>query len=438
MTFIGSDRTASPILHVTSMVFLATFFVVVAVAFLFHIEIVSRGVGKVVPSLSAQVIASQFPGQVKAILVENGRSVTKGQMLIKLDSTKVQSELTAIAQEMRRLNMEKSRIHMTVAAIDDPENRSYQIARDAYVRLYPRENSIYFRAQQKLLAYDVKKFLRAKAQIDREKITNNKTQDVIRANIMRLQSLLTIQRDRLQTMHFLLQKHAVSRFSYLDTLEKYTDLQRQKNIQVQQLNVKISQFNALNIKQFNMVASLKSQYFRHKSEIIAKVRDLRQRYIVAQRRVASASLRSPVNGIVDQLTVHTIGAVVQSYQPLMHIIPKGDILKIKAVFPNRDSGFLKVGQRANIKFDAFPSGRFGYLKGKVSYVSADAVKINALSWGFVCQIMPSKPYLQTPSARYKYRPGMTVTVDVITGKRSLISYFFAPIVKTLQDSLGER
>ncbi|MBT6188721.1 MAG: HlyD family efflux transporter periplasmic adaptor subunit [Tateyamaria sp.] len=97
---------------------------------------------------------------------------------------------------------------------------------------------------------------------------------------------------------------------------------------------------------------------------------------------------SPVDGIIDQLSVYTIGGIVDAGQELMRVVPRDQSYEIEAIFPNTDVGFLAAGQRANIKLDAFPSERFGALAGTISNVSADAVEIDENVFGFVIRIKP--------------------------------------------------
>ena len=122
----------------------------------------------------------------------------------------------------------------------------------------------------------------------------------------------------------------------------------------------------------------------------------------------------------------------------MRIVPDDNITEIEAVFANSDIGFIKKNQLVNIKLDAFPAERFGMLRGRVTNVSADAIEVPKVGWGFVVRIRPETPYLKTLAIKYPLKSGMTATIDIVTGERNLLSYFFAPILKTVQDSMGER
>ena len=99
---------------------------------------------------------------------------------------------------------------------------------------------------------------------------------------------------------------------------------------------------------------------------------------------------------------------------------------------------MRVGQRANIRLDAFPSERFGFVSGVVSDVAADSIEIKDGAWGYSVRVKPDQLFLEAGTVRHQLRPGMTAKIDVITDERRIISYFFAPIVETVQDALGER
>ena len=113
-------------------------------------------------------------------------------------------------------------------------------------------------------------------------------------------------------------------------------------------------------------------------------------------------------------------------------------MEIEAIFSNVDVGFVEEGQLARIRFDAFPSERFGAMEGEVSDVSADALEITSNVWGYAVRIAMPSNELVSGSLTNPIRAGMTGEINIITDERRLITYVFAPIVKTLQSALGER
>jgi hemolysin D len=146
-----------------------------------------------------------------------------------------------------------------------------------------------------------------------------------------------------------------------------------------------------------------------------------------------------VSGTVQQLSVHTLGGVVTTAQSLMEIVPD-DALEVEAKLENKDVGFVQVGQRAAVKIEAFPYTRYGYLDGTVTSVSNDAVQDRNRKNG---ASFPIRIRLKTNRIRVDNRwitltPGMAVTADIRTGKRSVIGYFLDPLMQTTQESMRER
>ena len=136
--------------------------------------------------------------------------------------------------------------------------------------------------------------------------------------------------------------------------------------------------------------------------------------------------------------VHTLGGVVQAGAELLRVVPTDLGTELECSFANADAGFLREGQRANIRLDAYPAGRFGYMKGTVAGIAADAAEAGNGLWSYSVHIKPGARALRVSGRDYPVRPGMTAGADVITGERRIISYFFAPLAETLGSALRER
>ena len=141
---------------------------------------------------------------------------------------------------------------------------------------------------------------------------------------------------------------------------------------------------------------------------------------------------------LSTVEVFTIGAIATAGDQLLRVVPEDQAVEILATFANMDIGFVEIGQPANINLDAFPSERFGFVRGAVSDVAADSTEAAEGDWAFEV-VIDILPYDQPSGAEsIELKSGMTGTIDVTTGERRLISYFFAPIVDTVQSALGER
>jgi hemolysin D len=168
---------------------------------------------------------------------------------------------------------------------------------------------------------------------------------------------------------------------------------------------------------------------------------------------------APVDGVVQQLAVHTVGGVVTPAQALAVVVPSENHLEIEAMVSNRDIGFIHAGQEAEIKVDTFNFTRYGLLRGEVLSVSSDAITrerqqsaSNDRTAGaatstsgpkgqeleYAARISLDRTDMQVDEKLVKLGPGMAVTVEIKTGSRRMISYLLSPLARYKQEALRER
>jgi hemolysin D len=157
----------------------------------------------------------------------------------------------------------------------------------------------------------------------------------------------------------------------------------------------------------------------------------------AEVRQALTRLVAPVSGTVQQLSVHTVGGVVTTAQPLLEIVPD-DTLEVEARLENKDIGFVEVGQPAVVKIDAFPYTRFGYLHGTVADVSNDAVADRKSGLYFTVRVRIPSKQLRVEHKWVNLTPGMEVKAEIHTGTRSVAEYLLSPLITTAGEALRER
>ena len=417
------------------------FLTVLIMSWVFRIEIVARGQGKVIPVTRVQVVQPEFTGQIRKIFVEDGSLVEKGELLIELDVTEVQAEINKLELEVDHLQVERMRVSQILELLANPMLKENH--RDTSERIQFEVNgnpldASYVEEQQLLMNAEIQAIRDRLIQFAERINANRSAESVIRSEISRIDSAQKAQRKRLEIADDLVPKGAISQSGHLDIQEKYDNLKLEKNVSYQELQQIRTQENSILAERTSYLSSQTRAYFERRTQIESAISILEQNLKKNQHIKSSRYLRSPVDGYVNQLVVFTIGGLAIAGEELLNVVPSDSQIAVEAVFTNADVGFLKVGQKANVRFDAFPSERFGFVNGTVNYVSADAEQIVTDEWGYKVKIRLASPHLETKSEKHSLRPGMTATVDVITGDRKVISYFFAPILKTLQDSMGER
>lgn len=433
-------KITSPTLHASIWFTILVFVAIVVMACIFKVEVVARGQGKVVPVSRVQVVQPEFDGKITAIHVRNGSEVRQGEVLIELDTTDAEAELNTITAEIKRLRIERARIAALVSGIDGSDIQSETFAADTLLSFAENADTghDFYAEQSRLLSAEVDDLQAAMSQIAARITANDQSVFVTQANIERIEAAIVIQTERLEVAQGLLDRGTSSRSIFLDVQEAFTALEKEREVYLRELDQKRSQETSLLAEQRSIITAQRNQLLQRRSEIQARLATLEEQLRTAERRVIAARLTAPMDGVVDQLDIFTIGAVARGGEQILRVVPRDQDVEIEAIFTNSDIGFVVIGQQANINLDAYPSERFGFVTGVVSDVAADSTEVTEGSWAFEVRITPGENTLTSGSEKFSLRPGMTAAVDITTDERRLISYFFAPIIDSLQKSLGER
>lgn len=169
-----------------------------------------------------------------------------------------------------------------------------------------------------------------------------------------------------------------------------------------------------------------------------RAKSLIQELSKARTRVGQQHLTAPIDGVVQQLVVHTVGGVVTPAQQLMVIAPEEGALEVEAILENKDMGFVNENQEAEIKIDAFPFTRYGTIDGKVTSLSRDAVQIEKVGLVYTARVHLNRSTIQIENKEVRLSPGMSVAVEIKTGRRQVIEYFLSPLVQAARNSIRER
>ncbi|WP_170566117.1 HlyD family type I secretion periplasmic adaptor subunit [Ruegeria atlantica] len=430
-------RMTSPTLHITILATVTFFVAILVMSFVFRIEVVARGQGRVVPLTRVQVVQPEFPGRITAIYVRNGMSVKEGQTLLEFDTIDAFAELGTIRAELERLRIENARLEAMVGVLENEAYSDDQVA--GLFQVPPTLSDHPYAGEQRLLLKAELGDLRASfARIDAREEASRRSEAVTRAGINRIDAALDIQGQRLAAATQLLRQGTISRSAFLDVLQTHTELDREREVQVGELEKKIAERAVLASERNSLTTQMQRSLLARKAEIDARLAVLIENERAALRHVSATSLKAPVTGIVDQLKVFTVGGIAQDGAELMRIVPDDARIELIGRFSNQDVGFMRVGQKANIRFDAYPSERYGFVEATVSVIAADSTENKDGEWGYVVRLTPERLFLLSGGQKLHLRPGMTATIDVITDRRRIIGYFFAPIVRTIQNAMGER
>ena len=387
-----------------------------------------------------QVIQSEFGGKISGIKIANYASVKKGEVLLELDNTEnlaseniVRAEISTLKEELERISV----LTDIVSSIDldaYPKTKMPELDVDAALRKTWLNS---YNVRKDLLSADVGALFSKLEEYQARFENLRNTVAVNAANIHRIDAAMTIWVERKQMLEELYIKGAVSRSNLLNVQEKYLSLEADRNVAETELAAGRSSELALIAEIHSWLADTRSTLLNRKVDAELQLEEYTQELTISKRRVEAARIRSPVDGMVTELKTFSVGSVVRTGEELMRIVPITQPVEVEAVYSNREMGFLRTGQHSRIKLDAYPFERFGTLDGTVTEISADSVGTSTGALAYKVRVLPDARGIEVNGELLPLRPGMTVEVDVITNDRTLISYFFAPIVKAVTDSLGE-
>jgi hemolysin D len=169
-----------------------------------------------------------------------------------------------------------------------------------------------------------------------------------------------------------------------------------------------------------------------------KVASLVQDVTKAGQRTDLQRLTTPIDGVVQQVAVHTVGGVVTPAQELLIVVPQEHPVEVEAQVENKDVGFVKNGQIVEIKVETFPFTLYGTIPGKVVSVSDDAAPIEKVGLVYPTRVSIDRSTMQVEGKQVNLSPGMAVTVEIKTGQRRVIEYLLSPLLKSINESLRER
>ena len=443
------ETPASPAGRAIGATVILVFCVALAWASWSTVDIVASAPGKIIPNGRTKVVQPFEIGVVRAIRVRDGQIVKAGDVLIELDPTindaereHSQSDLVAAQLEVARLRAALATGSDPLASFEPPDGASPALV--ATQRQFLLDQTAEQRA--KLAALE-----RQQGQKEAERATSA-------AMINKIERLIPVLQQQLEIRKTLFEHGTGSKVNYLQAMQALIEQQQELEVQRSRQREAENAVAAIEETRAQAVAEYRRMRYDDLTKAEQKAAGLAQDLVKAHKRAALQLITAPVDGVVQQLAVHTVGGIVTPAQPLLVVVPAESRLEIEAMVSNRDIGFVQVGQEAEIKVQTFNFTRYGLLRGQVLTVSQDAVGrdpaqspdkpqgTDARTGGtsenpdpvYAARISLDRTEMQIEDKLMSLSPGMAVTVEIKTGSRSVISYLLSPLRKYKQESLRER
>ena len=414
------------------------------------IDIVASATGKIVPSDRTKVIQPFETGVVRSIRVQDGQAVKAGDVLIELDPTVNAAERDHLHDDLLAEQLNIARLRAALGGGDDPV-ADFTPPVDADPALTS--------TQRQLLLNQVTEHRAKIAALARQQAQKEAEEATTAATIHKIAAMIPVVQQRVDIRKTLMDHGLSSKLSYFETLQLLVEQQEDLSVQKSHLHEAEAAAAALRETRGQAVAEYRHTLSDELAKAEQKANGLAQDLLKAEQKTRLQLLTAPVDDMVQQLAIHTVGGVVTPAQSLLVVVPSDSRLEIEAMVSNRDIGFVHPGQEAEIKIDTFNFTRYGLLQGQVLTVSQDAVtrdrqedrsndrgpgtqndtsEPKGQELNYSARISLDRTRMQIDDRMVDLSPGMAVTVEIKTGSRMILSYLLSPLLRYRQETLRER
>lgn len=355
-----------------------------------ELDQITRAPGKVIPIGRVQIIQSADGGVIGEIRVREGDLVKRGELLVVLDKVKLQAAVTESRAKVAALKSQMARIQAEL--YDRPLNFPADVA--SYTEFVANQRQLYI-----------------------------KRRAALQSDLSALRSMRTLMQEELNLNL---------------PLVKSGDVARSEVIRMQRGMVDVD--GQISGKQAKYIQDLQTEFAKTEEDLVTAQQVMTQR----EDALKATDLVAPTDGIVKNVRLTTVGGVLRPGDEVLQIVPTGEKLIVEAQVAPRDIAFVKLGQTASVKFDAYDSGIYGAGHGKVTYISPDTLAEQRqdgsqnIYYRVNVEVDISKMRPKHPGEVIAIQPGMTVIAEIITGKNTVFRYLTKPILKTASESMGER
>lgn len=422
------STTSSAVLHTISykvslVVKIVVSFILLFIVYatLFDIDELARGAGSFIPSAKVQKLRNYEGGVVSKIYVKEGDTVKKGQILVRLNPIAHKSKLDENKIRLFELEAKASRLKAESLGQDIEDIKCIEDCDQNIINL---EKQYYLSNKQELRKNLSKQEeqLKAKQSILEDSLNKYKT----------LETNYEILRDEFNAKKELEKKKIFTRYE-LGILEReLNDARSAKKSALETIVQTKTQIQEIKNGMDETVLAFQNKASSQYNETIAEILRLKEAKKNLEDIIARTVIRSPVDGVVKELFVHTLGSSVQASAELMSIVPDNYEMVAEVKIKPEEIAKLHIGQAVNLKVTAFDYSIYGDLEGKITFISPDTITDENTGEDFYIIHVKSKVNYLNNNEKYKIKVGMMVNADILVGKKSIMSFLLKPILKTTQ------
>jgi hemolysin D len=394
-----------------------------------YVDVVATAQGRVLPEGNIKTVQAPDQGVVRAIHVRDGQRVREGEPLIELDPTVSEAEVEQAREALQVAQIDRARAQGLLnfangsnAAPDWPEGL------DPTIR----------QTQEAIVAARIAEHRAQRSGAAQERAQRSADRAMVAADITRLEQQVPLAEQQLQAFQSLQERGFAPRLRVAEVEERAIGMRSDLTIR----RAELRRARAAEGAASQALASIDAQFRREAldafNEADAAARLRHEELTIAEERNRRTTLTAPASGTVQQLQVHTVGAVLRPADPLLVIVPDGSTLVVDAMVMNRDAGFVREGQQVRVKLEAFPFTRYGVVQGRLTFLSRDAVQDENLGLVFPARVELQQFSINVNGHATPLTAGLAATAEIRTGRRRIIEFLLSPLQRRVEEAGRER
>jgi adhesin transport system membrane fusion protein len=393
-----------------------------------RVDEVTRAQGKVIPTSKGQIIQSASPSTVRTILVKPGQRVTKGELLVQLDDTESSSALGQIQAEDTSLSARAARL------TNESQGQNFGCPPDVQASS-PAD------CQNEAQLHQLRTQALESQRDEAAATVAQRRGDLAeaQATAASLKSSLALAQKQVDMLTPLAAKSIVPQTELITAQRDVTELQGKLAAAQDAATRASAGIQEAQAKVAGTVFTYRQQALDEANQLNAKLAVNKESGRGAQGKLSQAELRSPVDGVINDLQVTTLGGFVNAGQKIMEVVPVGDRMLVETRVKPADIAFVRLGQAALVKITAYDFSIYGGLPGHVVQVGADSTYDDQTKEAYFTVIVETdRAYLDAHGQKLPITPGMICSADIVTGQKSILDYLLKPVLKAKEEALRER
>lgn len=445
------DKTAALLLNTPNSArillwVVVAFFILAAIwASWAEIDKVTVGEGKVVPSSQIQVVQNLEGGLVKEILVKEGQQVEKGQRLLLIDDTRFRSDYREREQQIANLTASVLRLSTSISSVVirekfDEANWENSVAITINELSFPEsfieKQTTLIDRQNAEYRQNLKELINQMSLMSQQ--VNQKQQDLveIQARVQNLRESYKFAKKELEITIPLADEGIVPQIELLKLQRQVNDTRRELTSSQLKVPVLKSAIRETILSRIDTAQQFRSEQQEKLNSAQDQLSSLNKSTVGLQDKVNRTVVTSPVTGTIKTLNINTVGGVIQPGMDIVEIVPSEDTLLIEARIAPQDIAFLRPDLHTIVKFSAYDFTKYGGLEGTLEHISADTTTDEEGNSFYLVRVRTKETSLNKDKL-LPIIPGMTTSVDIITGKRTIMEYLLKPILNAQSNALKE-